>query len=153
SWHWSLAVQTTPAHRSTQVPFWHVALAASQTIPQPPQLLPSEEKSGLITSPCAWCAGTALWLTVMKTNGFFAEPVRWHTPTLVAPPAPPALASPSTPATAPPPIVFRIRRRDEPFAKVLMSSSNFSDSIARSSFGGLPHDQCPATAHGNAGQD
>ncbi len=36
---------------------------AAQTMPHPPQLSSSDEKSGLIASPCAACAATALSLT------------------------------------------------------------------------------------------
>src|SRR5215217_7439282 len=51
-------------------------LASSQLTAQPPQLAGSFSKSGLIMSPCALCAGTALPSTSMITNGFVSEPVR-----------------------------------------------------------------------------
>lgn len=37
---------------------------------------------GPIVSPWRRCAGTAFWLTVIVTDGFFAEPVRWQIVTL-----------------------------------------------------------------------
>jgi len=37
---------------------------------------------GPIVSPWRRCAGTAFWLTVIVTDGFFVEPVRWQIVTL-----------------------------------------------------------------------
>jgi hypothetical protein len=40
------------------------------------------EPQGPIVSPWAWCWGTESALTTIVTNGFEAEPVRWHIVTL-----------------------------------------------------------------------